>query len=444
MRRTILTVMSAGLVAASVAAPALGQGAGVGAAAAPASVNHDGHGHGMAYVEPRTYGEALRLIARRLSIVQSMVDAGAWDETHADADVIAAAGKALGKLALTKDSGVARPAVKEVNVGGKALAEAATAMHDALNAGKQSEAGRHFERMKTVFAEISKAAPAAYALSIVPAGDVRAGVPTKFALALRDPLGATVQGLEVVHEQPVHVIIAARDLSWYRHEHPARLPDGTFAMELAFPQPGEYTVFADFTPSAKDGGGAVAVGNQVARATVTVAGSPPIVGPSLKLDAAEVKRVGGVGGADGIEVRLRCNGGFKSGEDTVVRYNFQQSGKDVTDFEPYLGAPAHLVIISADGRQYVHAHPVEKSDGPSAEALFAKAASYNNGKDTDLVFHTALPMSGLYRAFLEFKRGGEVYTVPFTIEALAASADHEHDERTEAPRPTASPLPSPR
>ncbi len=429
MRRATIVGMAgtAGLVIAMAGAgAALGQNAPAAAPATPTPPPHAGHDHGsaMAFVEPKGYGEAMRVIGMRIGIVQSMADAGKWAETHDDAEAIASAAKLLGKLALPKESGVARAAVKDVNIRGKAIAEAVGLMHDAADAGKADEAAKYFGRVKTEYGEIAKAAPATYTLSLVPEGGVKTGEVTKFAAALRDPAGAVVQGLEVVHEQPVHMIVVSKGLDWYRHEHPKRNADGTFAMEVSLPTPGEYAVFADFTPTPSAGG--AAIGNQVASATVTAPGSPPFVGPKpLKVDTAEVKHAGG------LDVRVRCNGGDRSREDTVLRFNFQKDGADVTSFEPYLGAPAHLVIISADGRQYVHAHPVAKGGGAGADVLLAKAAKYGNGKDTDLVFHANLPMSGLYRMFLEFKFAGAVQTVPFTMEVLAMEGgpEHEHDDK---------------
>jgi hypothetical protein len=432
MQRALAAVMAVMAATGLAGNAALAQGAAATSqsAAQPAAgaskLDHAGHGHdhGMAYVEPTTYAQAMRLIGTRLSYIESMAAAGLWDETHADTDAIAAAGRVLGRLALAKDSGVARAAVKDVNVGGKALAEAATAMHDALHEGKIDEGKKRFERLRTVYAEIAKAAPAAYTLSVTPKGEVTAGAPVTLLLELLDPAGARVTDLQIAHEQSVHVMLVSRDQSWYRHEHPERLADGTFRLQVTPPRAGEYLVLADFTPAPKAGASA-GPGNQVGRATLVAKGETPpapVSEAAWTIDTAVVKQ------AAGLDVRIRCNGGYHSREETALRFNFQRGGEDVTNIEPYLGAPAHLVIFSRDGTQYIHAHPVTKNDGPEAAALVQKAIDYGNGKPTDLVFSASFPMSGLYRTFLEFKYAGTVHLVPFTLEVLPQDAEHAHDE----------------
>jgi hypothetical protein len=74
------------------------------------------------------------------------------------------------------------------------------------------------------------------------------------------------------------------------------------------------------------------------------------------------------------------------------------AGKPVTDLEPYLGAMGHLVLISADGKEYVHVHPHEK---PATE-----------GK---VEFEASFPKAGLYKGWGQFQRGGKVHVVPFVV-----------------------------
>jgi hypothetical protein len=58
----------------------------------------------------------------------------------------------------------------------------------------------------------------------------------------------------------------------------------------------------------------------------------------------------------------------------------------------------HLVIISADGKLYVHAHAVE---GKSANGVVEFAAHFTQ--------------AGIYKAWGQFQRAGQVYTVPFVL-----------------------------
>jgi hypothetical protein len=78
---------------------------------------------------------------------------------------------------------------------------------------------------------------------------------------------------------------------------------------------------------------------------------------------------------------------------------FDNSDEPITNLQPYLGAMGHLVIISEDGNDFVHAHPVEgaTTSGPIA-------------------FEAHFPRPGIYGGWGQFQRAGVVLTVPFVIE----------------------------
>ena len=89
-------------------------------------------------------------------------------------------------------------------------------------------------------------------------------------------------------------------------------------------------------------------------------------------------------------------------EATTVRFHLVDlAGKAVTDLEPWLGAMGHLVIIGADGRDYVHAHPLsEAPTGPGGTVEFA----------------VLFPTPGISRMWGQFQHNGTVFTVPFVLE----------------------------
>jgi hypothetical protein len=84
----------------------------------------------------------------------------------------------------------------------------------------------------------------------------------------------------------------------------------------------------------------------------------------------------------------------------IVSFLLQQDDQQpVQDLEPYLGAMGHLVVVSANGKDYVHAHPLTESSA-----------------DGKVEFNVHFPRPGIYKLWGQFQRSGRVYTVPTVIE----------------------------
>jgi hypothetical protein len=79
----------------------------------------------------------------------------------------------------------------------------------------------------------------------------------------------------------------------------------------------------------------------------------------------------------------------------------KKSGKDLDAnvLENYLGAKAHIVAISMEGKKYVHLHPVVK-----------------NGR---FEIHGNLPDPGTYRWWVQFMAGGELHTIDLTTKVAS-------------------------
>jgi hypothetical protein len=74
-------------------------------------------------------------------------------------------------------------------------------------------------------------------------------------------------------------------------------------------------------------------------------------------------------------------------------------GTPVTDLQSYLGAPAHLLILSTDLADVVHSHPSDiESTGPTVE------------------FDAVFPRPGRYKMWVQFQRDDEVVTAPFVVD----------------------------
>lgn len=197
--------------------------------------------------------------------------------------------------------------------------------------------------------------------------------------------GAPVNEFEIVHEKPMHLLIVTEDLSGFWHEHPEARNDGSFILRFAFPAGGRYRLFADYKPNRGDA--------TVDPIDVDVAGAPYERKP-LAVDQ-ELTR-----GVDGITATLKPSAELVAGKDLFLKYDLidTASEKPVDDLQNYLGAKAHLVIISEDLKQFVHAHPLAQSVPHSVTA------------------HVKFPAGGKYRIWTQFNRQNRIITVPFTVE----------------------------
>lgn len=398
----------------------------------------DGHAHGET-AKAKTFGEAARRIADQIKAIEAALTGNSIAGVSDRANAVNALAKDLGALSLAKDSGVPREKVKDANLAGKELAEASDNLHNIADAGDVAKSAAAFAAVKAAAAKIDSVAPATYfcpmhcegdktyaapgecpvchmklkkqtseefTVEVKPIGGViTAGKPVTLLFKIKDPRGMAVNSVEIVHEQPLHLLMVSKDLSWYAHEHPTLQPDGTFTFTWTFPAGGEYTLFHDFTP--KD------VGMQVVPVTLTVDGAPASA-VALQADNDKSKTV------DGYTVTLDTGGPVKTGGATHMAYTINRHGKPVTDLVPYLGAMGHLVIISQDLKEFVHSHPHEAGDHSDA--------TRKGGPKVDFEAH--FKAAGLYKGWAQFQHMGKVVTVPFTFNVAkgeGSGEDEAHD-----------------
>jgi hypothetical protein len=85
----------------------------------------------------------------------------------------------------------------------------------------------------------------------------------------------------------------------------------------------------------------------------------------------------------------------------------------VTDLEPYLGAWGHTLILSDDAERFLHCHPTQMIP-PDADRSRLVGGP-------DVSFNATVRLPGTHRLWSQFKRGGKVTTVSFTIDVAALS-----------------------
>ncbi|MDZ5444337.1 hypothetical protein U2F26_16570 [Micromonospora sp. 4G57] len=224
-----------------------------------------------------------------------------------------------------------------------------------------------------------------------------------FAFRITGPDGAPVTRYDVAHDKRMHLIVARRDLSGFRHVHPELAADGTWRVASPLAGPGVWRAFADFTPT---GGEALTLGVDV---TVPGALEPrPLPAPATSTTV------------DGYTVTLA--GAPQPGRTAELTLTVSRDGKPVTDLQPYLWAYGHLVALRQGDLAYLHVHP----DGAPGDG--------RTPAGPEIRFAAEIPSAGSYRLYLDFRHGDAVHTAEFTVVAGEPGAP-----ATSAPAATTAP-----
>lgn len=128
--------------------------------------NEQEHGEPQAFKMPTTYKAALGEIEHRLHEISELMESGKLDKVHAEAAVIRDVAKNLAKLALKKDSGVPREAIRGINLTAKDLAAKFGPIDEAGDSGNLYETKKVYDAMVKLAEKLPKTAPATYAEAI--------------------------------------------------------------------------------------------------------------------------------------------------------------------------------------------------------------------------------------------------------------------------------------
>lgn len=211
-----------------------------------------------------------------------------------------------------------------------------------------------------------------------------AGKLTTLKLMIHGADRETVKSFEIVHDQKIHLIIVRDGLDQFAHIHPEVDAAGNATVTYTFLTGGNYWLYADHKPTGKE--------QATATAQVKVAGDIP-ASPVL------TPNVPGEIPGDGLRAKVAVEGASGGGEATITFDLSDAAGKAVENLQPYMGAMGHLVVLSSDGKEYIHAHPAEAKPRTSSRVVFQA--------------HIIKP--GLYKGWGQFRWKDTVRVVPFVF-----------------------------
>jgi hypothetical protein len=210
-----------------------------------------------------------------------------------------------------------------------------------------------------------------------------AGEPVKLDMMLHDSQGNMLKDFELNHDKLAHLILIREGLDEFAHLHPSVDSNGNLRETHTFAKAGKYHVYLDYKAEGQP--------PATSQSELTIGGNSE---PAAKL----VPDTTGLARGDGLQAKITMRDSNEGSR--IVSFQLHQNDQQpVQDLEPYLGAMGHLVVVSANGKDYVHAHPL--------------TASSADGK---VEFDVHFPRPGIYKLWGQFQRSGRVYTVPTVIE----------------------------
>ena len=219
----------------------------------------------------------------------------------------------------------------------------------------------------------------------------------------------------------MHIIAISDDFSVFIHHHVDHVIDGNGQVRIRFPKPALYHIYVDAIPRS--------LGQQVLRFDLPVGNAAA---------AAPVQLTPGTLTAESGPYQVKFDSlDLTAGKPSALTLHITENGKPAKDLRPFLGVGAHVVLVAADGLDYIHVHPMaagvtaghDMSHDMSHDMAGHDMAGHDmagmpmaqNATATDvspdMVLHVAVPKPGLYRLWLQFDGGRTLYTLPFVATA---------------------------
>ncbi|WP_127578919.1 hypothetical protein [Paenibacillus koleovorans] len=196
-----------------------------------------------------------------------------------------------------------------------------------------------------------------------------------------DQRGKPLNSFDVFHEKKMHLFVVSKDLTYFDHLHPED-HHGKFETTIQFPFADEYKLIGEYMPSNKN------VSTKYHWIKIEGEKAPT---KQIVPDTSRIKFI------NNIEVSISVDR-VAVGNETEITYAFTNTDpkSKKVKINKYLGSYGHVIFLSNDLENYLHAH--------------ASISSANSVTVT-----AKFPENGVYKFWGQFLLGKELITVPYVI-----------------------------
>lgn len=250
---------------------------------------------------------------------------------------------------------------------------------------------------------------AGYHVQLVSHAPILKGQPSELAFQILDEETGRALGadeLKILHTKPLHTMVVDSSLTDYHHLHPAYDEKRQlFTCQFTPAQQGCYSMWSDFTVK----GEAQPTHIKTNISALHRLNLPPRISPSSQMRSTDCS------------LSITAEPPLRAGQSSELTLEIRDAaGQPLSDFEPIMGAYAHLIGFTADGAHFIHSHPM----GAEPKSMADRGSS-------PLHFHITPPASGEAKFFLQIERNGRTQTIPF---GQIIAADRSYSTRVSEPR----------
>lgn len=205
-----------------------------------------------------------------------------------------------------------------------------------------------------------------------------------------------ITDLAIVHENPMHLVLAKDDLTEFSHLHP-ELQGASYVISYALPTPGFYKGWVDFSYKGET--------NIVDFLIETENAQKTIIAPEFISER----------NINNYTISLKY-GNLVKGKNADLNITIKKDGRDIESGE-FLGSKGHLIAISSDLEDFIHTH-AENNEHMGFQNIFIINRVFAHGGEEEkpgLNYHLKFNQSGAYKLWLETMVEGQYLKVDFTV-----------------------------